>query len=264
MPIDTNSGRNAVPLSLDDIKNMPLEALGLLVASPVIQGGSVGMSPVRIFGVSEDFAALMRSTMKEGRFLSPFDGFETYAVIGAGVANGIAADRGSPVKLGQDIRLSGGELFQIVGVLEAQAPNLLLGVEPDNSVFVSVKAVRRLSRIPFISNVAARLAPNANGSFSASRIKDYFRQHARGADVNIVVASEWIASIGQQTRIYDRLLLWIGTISLIIGGIGIMNVMSMAVLERQEEIGLRLAVGASPNMIRIMFPGESGAMRDFG
>ncbi|MEI9914884.1 MAG: FtsX-like permease family protein [Methylovirgula sp.] len=78
--------------------------------------------------------------------------------------------------------------------------------------------------------------------------------------MQVLVAGALIENMNKQMQIYSALLLAIGAISLVISGIGIMNVMLMSVMERKEEIGIRAAVGASPNAIRAMFLMESVAL----
>jgi putative ABC transport system permease protein len=75
--------------------------------------------------------------------------------------------------------------------------------------------------------------------------------------VQVTTAREMIASIEEQMRIYAALILGIGAVSLVVGGVGIMNVMLMSVMERRQEIGLRLAVGARCRDIRLMFLSET-------
>ena len=152
----------------------------------------------------------------------------------------------------------------MIGVLTAQPINPLIGLEPDKLVITNVQGVRRLAERSSVESIVGRLAAHRSAEAMSAAVVSYFRPRLHGETVNFTLAGELIASIGQQMRIYDTLLLAIGAISLGIGGIGIMNVMLMSVMERTEEVGLRAAIGASPRIIRFMFLMESVTLATAG
>jgi putative ABC transport system permease protein len=167
---------------------------------------------------------------------------------------------------GQTVRI-GRVPFRVAGVLAAKGQGGF-GQDQDDVLVVPLDtARRRLTR-------AATLAPGAvqqislgvaNGeSLDAvqSQIEDLLRQRHRikpgdDDDFNVRNISEIVAARTQTTRLMSLLLGAVATISLIVGGIGIMNIMLVSVTERIREIGLRMAVGAGPSDIRAQFLAEA-------
>jgi putative ABC transport system permease protein len=256
------------PIRLEDVNEIPLAQTGLSAVAPMIQGAAQVIEgreqwQANVIGTTKALLPLLRMRLGEGRFVSEFDAFEPFAVIGAEIAEGLSAARGRRVAIGDRFRI-GAEFFRIIGILAPHPFNPVTGLAPDKSVLVNLKSARRLIAPPLISAIAARMSPGAIEGRMTGAVKDYFRPRLAGAEVVILDAATLIASIERQMQIYNTLLLAIGGVSLAIGGVGIMNVMLMAVMERQEEIGLRAAVGASPKAIRTMFLMESVALAAAG
>ena len=167
---------------------------------------------------------------------------------------------------GQTVRI-GRVPFRVAGVLAAKGQSGF-GQDQDDVLVVPLDtARRRLTR-------AATLAPGAVQQISLaiasgqslgqvqSQIEDLLRQRHRiksgdEDDFNVRNISEIIATRTQTTRLMSLLLGAVATISLIVGGIGIMNIMLVSVTERIREIGLRMAVGAGPSDIRAQFLAEA-------
>jgi len=167
---------------------------------------------------------------------------------------------------GQTVRI-GRVPFRVAGVLAAKGQGGF-GQDQDDVLVVPLDtARRRLTR-------AATLAPGAVQQISLgvangesldsvqSQIEDLLRQRHRikpgdDDDFNVRNISEIVAARTQTTRLMSLLLGAVATISLIVGGIGIMNIMLVSVTERIREIGLRMAVGAGPSDIRAQFLAEA-------
>ncbi|MBP2316908.1 ABC transporter permease [Azospirillum soli] len=215
-----------------------------------------------VAGVTADLPPVARLRVAEGRFLSAFDEGQTFAVLGAGVARRLG-EEGRPPAVGDVVRM-GGYGYTVIGVLEETVANPLLPVDLNGAAFVPLAGLRRIAPAAGITTLIARMAPGVGDEAARQAAVTHFAQpHATGPRARPVVvqsARQLIAAMAEQMQVYTLLLSAIGAISLVVGGVGVMNVMLMSVVERRREIGVQLAVGARPRDIRAMFLVEALAL----
>lgn len=249
---------------LDTILSLPSAGTDLSDVAAIVQGGfslpQGGSQPqVVVLGATQDIYSLTKARLVAGRFTSDLDDFAPFAVLGSDIANAVEATHAKPAKVGDTVTI-GGQVLTIIGLLAPSEPNTILGLDMNRSVVIPFKAARRMISNPEVTSIAGRLSPGVDDSLSADRTKKYLEQHLRNGSVNVQTARQIIRSLEGQMRIYAVLLLGIGTISMIVGGVGVMNVMLMSVMERRQEIGLRQALGARRKDIRLMFLTEALAL----
>lgn len=259
--ITSLDGGSGHPLTLDTVFGLPGAHVGIGEVAAVIQGGvqlqyGHNAIPATVLAVTDGFYRLAKAHLASGRLPSVLDGFAPFAAIGANVAGGVGASIGKPLASG-DLIVASGQILTVVGLLHQTDQNLVLGLELDNAIVVPFSAARRLIPNPQIAYVAARLSRGADDVQTADAVKRYFERSAQGGAINVRTAREIIRGMEGQMRIYAVLLLAIGTVSLVVGGVGVMNVMLMSVMERRQEIGLRQALGARRKDIRLMFLTEA-------
>ncbi|NNU48836.1 ABC transporter permease [Rhizobium sp. WYCCWR 11279] len=255
------SGFSTAQVYVGDVLDLPKRNIGLSEVSAMVQsGGNIRVGrvdlQVTIISATDRIYSLAKARLQRGRVTSDLDGFAPFAVVGAGIAAEIEATAGRAVVVGDRISF-GDQILTVVGVLNDTPANFILGIELDRSIVVPFAAARRIVASPAITNIAGRLAPGANDLQTAEATKAYFKDKIQGGTMQVTTAREVIASIDAQMRIYASLILGIGAVSLVVGGVGIMNVMLMSVMERRQEIGLRLALGARRKDIRLMFLSET-------
>ncbi|MFK4259943.1 ABC transporter permease [Agrobacterium tumefaciens] len=255
-------------VSVKDVLSLPSHNIGISVVSAMIQtGGNIrtGRAELQatIVAATDEIYALGKAGIDRGRLTSDLDGFAPFAVLGSEVAANIQTANGMPVAIGDRITFSG-QVLTVIGVLQDTPANFILNIEFDRTIIVPFAAARRITENPTISNVAARLAPGADDAKVAAAVRDYFEKRMTSGGMQVTTAREMIASIGEQMKIYATLILGIGAVSLVVGGVGIMNVMLMSVIERRREIGLRLALGARRKDIRLMFLCETLILATIG
>lgn len=174
--------------------------------------------------------------------MSDLDRHRYFCVVGAAVAQDMQA-QGTEVVLGEHIRVFG-RLCTIVGVLNS-APPLAIGrqLAPDETVFLPIAAAMRASG-GRIRDAIARVRSDVTPEDAQQDVEAYFGRVRPELPVSVTTASQLLARMRSQGQLFTLLLGAIATISLIVGGVGVMNVMLMSVSERRAEIGLRRAIGA--------------------
>ncbi len=250
-------------IGLADAAGLADAVLSIAEAAPRIQGHGafrhagrkVGQGSVQ--GVTAAFASVNRLSLRAGRFVSQLDADRHFCVVGAAVADEMRR-AGTRRIVGQTVEI-GETLFTVVGVLDRRTESyaLPLQVAADKSVFVPVGAAGRVVDDPAVDVVVARSRAGVGYETAVAEIRSYFRNRSPGLRLDIVAAEELIARMEAQTGIFTLLLGAVGSISLIVGGIGIMNIMLVSVAERRREIAIRRALGARRRDIQSQFLIES-------
>ena len=218
-------------------------------------GKVVGQGSVQAVTIA--FASVNRLSLQTGRFVSQLDADRRFCVVGADVADKMRKG-GAQRVVGETLEV-GPLLFTIVGVLESRVETyaLPLHVDADRSIFIPIGAAPRVARDPKVDVVVARSADGVDHRTAVADTKSYFESHVPGLNLEIVAAEELIAQMETQMGIFTLLLGAVGSISLIVGGIGIMNIMLVSVAERRREIAIRRALGARRRDIQSQFLIES-------
>ncbi len=228
---------------------------------------------VRIVGAEPDYLAATSLVRVAGRPLSPADeeGLAQVALVGVDAA---VALFGSADPLGQRVRL-GDVWVTVVGVVQdgsGGSADAVEGVELDDRnrdiILPLSTALTRYSvddQEPELSEIQVALTDTeqvAGHTLLAQRIVD--RLHREQRDYELIVPLRLLEQSRAQQRIFNIVMGLIAGISLLVGGIGIMNIMLASVLERTREIGIRLAVGATPQDIQRLFLAEASLISLFG
>jgi putative ABC transport system permease protein len=223
-----------------------------------------GKTEAKVYGVSYRQAELSRLAMAEGRFLDAADEREhaQVCVIGSAVRRDLY---GYGPALGRDLKIND-VWFEVVGILrESGSASSFQGVAVGSTateIYVPVTtAVRKFDRDPLkspLDEIVVRLAAAASPSRSSALVRSLLdRLHGGAADFELVVPEALLEQSRRTQRLFNIVMGCIAGISLLVGGIGIMNIMLATVLERTREIGVRRAVGARRADIRSQFVVES-------
>ena len=206
----------------------------------------------RLVGVSSQYFAAVKPEIALGAYLSDskFAASAKDVVFGADAANdlGLTSDM-----LGQTVKLNGQD-FRLVGVLDDQA-----GFGTNGRVYVTLDAARKLfSQYPYVSSIVVQAdTPEAVDALQVASdrlLRDRYGLNAEtDARYTITNQASLIAAVSSITDTLGLLLTGIAGISLIVGGIGIMNIMLVSVRERTREIGVRRAIGAKQSNILTQF-----------
>jgi putative ABC transport system permease protein len=220
-----------------------------------------------INGVDTDYQTIRDWQTTDGAFFGADDvrGARMTAVIGRTVAQRLFAD-GSPV--GQEVQI-GKVPFTIVGVL-APKGQTASGSDSDDVILVPyTTAMSRLSGRPRIPQILASTANEQDIASAQDEIHGLIRESHRLSDnddddFTVKNQTELAEAAASSTNVMTMLLAAIASISLLVGGIGIMNIMLVSVTERTREIGIRLAIGARGSDVLTQFLVESIVMGVIG
>jgi putative ABC transport system permease protein len=149
------------------------------------------------------------------------------------------------------------ETYKVIGILKPQAQSFGGGPDTGNTVFMSLDAFKRLSDElnPAITFVTAE--DNVDVEELADEIKEYFDDKYGDDSVNILSSEKILEQVNSLLGIVTLFIAGLAGISLVVGGIGIMNAMISSILERTKEIGLYKSLGASQKKILVLFILES-------
>ena len=224
----------------------------------------------RVSGVSSDMPEVRNWQVGEGRFFSEDEerNYMRVCVIGTTVQGKLFEEDEDPV--GQTIRI-GSMPFKVVGVLASKGANGW-GQDQDDTVMAPYTTVGRvLTRSKFRSiNMMNISLINMDDIEEATReISALLRQRHKlpdyqDDDFEVRDTKEIMATMGSVSSLMTVLLTAVAAISLLVGGIGIMNIMLVSVTERIKEIGLRMAIGATPFMILSQFIIEAVVLSTVG
>jgi putative ABC transport system permease protein len=225
---------------------------------------AAGKTEAKVFGVSWRQTELAHLRVAEGRFLDARDERDhaQVAVLGSAARRDLF---GFEPAVGRDLKVND-VWFQVVGVLEdtgggGSLHGVTVGSTAREIYVPATTALRKFDRDPLkspLDEIVVRLSPAAAPGASAAVVRSLLdRLHAGVADFEIVVPEALLEQSRRTQRLFNIVMGCIAGISLLVGGIGIMNIMLASVLERTREIGVRRAVGATRREIRAQFIVES-------
>ena len=250
-----------VRLTLDDADKVKKNSTLLDAVSPVVRtgvqviGGSGNWSTA-VWGGSEEYLKIRDWKMSSGEFFSAADvrAQNKVCVIGQTIVKNLFANE-DPI--GQQLRLRNVP-FKVIGVLKERGQSAF-GKDQDDVIIAHYSTVYyRLSGEPHINQILARAASLDQMTQAQAEITTIMREAHKiqeGQDDDFTVRNQTdIASTAEETtKVLTILLASIASISLLVGGIGIMNIMLVSVTERTHEIGIRMAIGARSRDILVQF-----------
>lgn len=242
---------------------LSIEAVSAVVSKylPIVANGQNTSVPV--YGISEEYEAVQSIEMNQGSWLHAEDetSVARVAVVGPDVVTTLFGEQAAPV--GQSIRIDG-KPFVVIGVTKSKGSSGF--TNPDNAVYIPITTEMKvfLGQNNVQSIQVSVIDPNKTDTVISSLKQLLLDRHRiddpTKSDFSILSSKDALSTLGTVTGILTAALAGIAGISLLVGGIGIMNIMLVTVTERTKEIGLLKAIGAKRRDILIQFLIESIAL----
>ena len=265
-------GSSTTSLSGDDVNAIRENVTGLSGIAPELQSRQqviVGNknSQTSIVGTTPDYMTVRNAPVAAGSFITQeqVDQVSKVAVIGSTVVANLFPDNNNPI--GEDLRI-GNNIFTVIGILQTKGQQGM--TNSDDMIIIPLStmqtAIRGQNVVSTISvSVADQSIMTATQELitavllSKHRITDASKQ-----DFTVLNQADAVETLNQVTQVFTLLLGGIAAISLLVGGIGVMNIMLVSVTERTREIGIRKAIGARKRDILTQFLVESTVLSVLG
>jgi len=272
--VQKNVGRQQIrgtvtSLTLRDVDILASECPDVRMAAPVqtkkMQVKWENLSTnTTITGTTSDYQAIRNFHVEQGNFFTEEENKASlrYAVLGQTVVNNLFGRR-NPI--GETVRI-GRIPFSVIGVMEPKGADLN-GVDQDDQIFIPVQtALRRVFNLNYINTINIQATLTEKMEEAISQIAEVLREQHRlnrgnkPDDFTIQNQIELLETQKETTNTFTALIVSTAGVSLLVGGIGILAIMLIAIRERINEIGLRMAIGASRKDILLQFVIESSIL----
>lgn len=258
------SGSNSLKYS--DVVSLRNEAVNLSAVSPEIRAAAQVIfgnenTQTTVYGVSEEYLDIRKLEIISGRVFSPIEvrAMSKVCLLGQTVVENLFGEGADPV--GMNIRIKNLP-FEIIGVLGDKGESGM-GQDQDDLILAPYTTIqRRLASIDYITGIYASAGSEEKSAAAISEVTEILRRthkllDSEEDDFYTMSQSELMKTVSSITDIMTYLLGAIAGISLLVGGIGIMNIMFVSVTERTREIGLRMSIGGRGSDILKQFLVES-------
>ena len=252
-----------VKLTMDDAKALDERGEYILAVQPEMSRSlqvtwQNKNTNVQIVGTTSNYPEVRKYELAAGRMFSNQEdqAMQRVAVLGPAVATNMGL-QSSDALLDENIRIRGVQ-FRVIGILKSKGQTGF-GMNPDEQILIPINTARfrvigtdRLRSIGVLAQSEERI-PDAMASIQKVLRREHRLAAGRPDDFQMRSQADFLNTLGETTQVFTYLLSGIAAVSLLVGGIGIMNIMLVSVTERTREIGIRKALGATRSAILLQF-----------
>jgi putative ABC transport system permease protein len=250
-------------LTMEDARALEERATNLLAVQPEMNRNlqitwTNKNAQASVVGTSSNYLEVRKYKLLAGRMFTRLEdeAKQRVAVVGPAVATNLGLTAPDAL-LGENIRIRGIQ-FTVVGVLESKGQASPFG-NPDEQILIPINTARfrvlgtdRLRSISVLAPSEEKI-PDAMADIQKVLRREHRLRQAQPDDFSMRSQADFLNTLGETTQVFTYLLSGIAAVSLLVGGIGIMNIMLVSVTERTREIGVRKALGATRKNILLQF-----------
>lgn len=252
------------PLTIEDayaLRHMP----NVEFINPTVEGNAEVRADGKsrrtfVYGAGPDFPRAFKMNIQLGNFLPDDDAAHArnLAVLGNKLRQELFGNKNP---LGEYIRV-GGERYRVIGVMESKGQ--VLGFDMDDIVYIPAARALEMFNRTGLMEIHVNYLPSADPNKVVENIKRILTARHGREDYTIITQEQALEVMNSVLGVITFAVAAIGAISLLVGGVGILTIMTMAVTERTGEIGLLRALGAQQQQILMLFLGEAILLSAFG
>jgi putative ABC transport system permease protein len=212
-------------------------------------------------GITANYGNIRNIQVAQGRNINESDVeiARKVSILGKGLADNLF---GASNPIGKQITI-GDEKFEVIGILE-KLGSASIGFDVNNFLAIPITASQRLANTTSVMTIVVKASNKDSIPQAIAMTKNYLKRELNEDDFSVLDQSNLLSTINQILGVLTAALGGIAAISLVVGGVGIMNIMLVSVTERTREIGLRKAVGAKPKDILVQFIIEAVVLSTLG
>ena len=255
---------SARPLTLEDaaaLARLP----NVVAVTPSLFGnaevnGNGRSRRTSVYGVGASMLTVFKGKVRVGSFLPPDEAGAARAlvVLGPKLKQEVF---GADNALGKRVRI-GGLQFRVIGVMEPKGQ--FLGIDLDDTAFIPASRAMELFNRDGLNEIDVAAAEDASAAHVVEQVKQLMKARHGREDFTIISQEEMLSTLSSILDVLTMAVGALGGISLLVGGVGIVTIMTIAVTERTSEIGLMVAIGARRRTILGLFLGEAVALAALG
>jgi putative ABC transport system permease protein len=264
--------RNRQTLTTDDAAEMSIGTKHFAAIVPEISSrfqikyGNMNLN-LSTIGTTPNYADVHGFTLANGRMFSAADESARARVVVLGADIPAMFESDAPSMIGRDVLIRSIP-FTVIGVMDAKGSTGRSN--PDDDMWIPLSTAQfRVTGNEYVETISVKVAEDSSIEFAMLEIERVLRREHKirpggDNDFSVVNRKQFVESRQEATEVFTYLLAGIAGVSLVVGGIGIMNIMLVTVTERTREIGIRKALGATRGNILLQFLVESTTLCLFG